>query len=170
MVNSTKAMLAISRKRIWTARLFTTRFLVLCREPKRSAKGLKLSAKPLPSVHSAKTARKSLNRQRQYLPSATWQVLGKVFAESHVSTRQRLTAVSREALLDGSLPSATLAGAWQRLFCFFEKLFAERLHGWLSAKIIYLFFITCGDVWILDIRRCNFLQIFSNFNHSFHMR
>jgi hypothetical protein len=47
-----------------------------------------------------------------------WQALGKGFAESHVSTRQRLTAISREALVNGSLPSATLAGAQQRLFIY----------------------------------------------------
>jgi len=66
-------------------------------------------------------------------------VLGKGFAECHVTTRQRLTAVSREALLDGSLLSATLAGARQRFF-FFEKFFAECLPSWRSTKNIYFFF------------------------------
>jgi hypothetical protein len=72
------------------------------------------------------------------LPSATWQALSKGFTEGHVSTRQRLTAGSRKALLDGSLSSATQGGARQRFF-FKKKFFAECHPGWRSAKIIYLF-------------------------------
>ena len=92
--------------------LVTTGFWYFAESPSARQRATKLSAK---------TARHSLNRQRQSLPRATWQALGKGFAESHVSTRQRLTAVAREALVDGSLPSATTAGSRQRLFIFFKK-------------------------------------------------
>lgn len=99
----------------------TTGFWYFAESPSARQRATKLSANPLPRARSANTARHSLNRQRQSLPRATWQALGKGFAESHVSTRQRLTAVAREALVDGSLPSATMAGARQRLFIFFKK-------------------------------------------------
>jgi len=103
-------------------------------------RALQHSVKALPNAHSAKAARQSLNQQRLSLSSATWKALGKAFAERHVSTGQRLTAGSREALLDSSLPSATMADTQQRLFFFFlEKFFAECHPGWRSAKIIYFF-------------------------------
>ena len=105
----------------WTSvpSCITTGFWYFAESPSARQRATTLSAKPLPRARSATTARHSLNRQRQSLPRATWQALGKGFAESHVSTQQRLTAVAREALVDGSLPSATMVGARQKLFIFF---------------------------------------------------
>ena len=111
--------------------LATTGFWYFAESPSARQRARKLSAKPLPSARSTKTA-----RQRQSLPSATSQALGKGFVDSHVSTRQRLTAISQETLLDGSLPRATMVESRHRFF--FEKFFAERLF-WLALGKDYLF-------------------------------
>jgi len=71
-----------------------------------SAKATLPSAKPLPSAALGKEPPVKNPSAKNYLPSAFYRALGKVFAECNLGTRQRKVTVMAPVPLAHALPSA----------------------------------------------------------------
>ena len=76
---------------------------------------------------SAKSSREILSRQREPLPRALYQALGKAFAEGQQGPRQRKTTVTTSFPLDGVFAEGHHLWPSAKKICriFFEKIFAE---------------------------------------------